>query len=264
MRTIAQPSAPVKSLQREVIKILGEFCPVHESATGYREGVSILDNARAHCKNPYLLKMDFSNFFPSLPEREVLSHLMEHCDLIEKDDVKFVASIIFRKSATSRFELSIGAPSSPFISNTFMYNFDCQIYKIMKEMGISYTRYADDMSFSTSTKDLLFKIPEVVSGQILCPQYNILSINEKKTVFSSKKHNRHVTGLVLTNEGGVSIGRDRKREIRTLAYLYSIGQLDVEKTNYLRGLLAHAKHIESNIWDTVKRKYGLTDEFFKQ
>jgi hypothetical protein len=264
MRTIAQPSAPVKSLQREVVKILSEFCPVHQSATGYREGVSIFDNAKAHCQNPYLLKMDFTNFFPSLPAHEVLENLRAHCDLITPDELKLIVSTLFRRVGRSGYELSIGAPSSPFISNTFMYNFDERVSKLASEKGIVYTRYADDLAFSTGVKNILFELPKIISQQLLVEQYSPLSINNGKTVFSSKKHNRHVTGLVLSNDGTVSLGRVRKREIRTLAYLYTQGQLDLEKENYFRGLLAHAKYIEPSLWDKLKRKYGLTEEFFKQ
>ncbi|WP_305966865.1 retron St85 family RNA-directed DNA polymerase [Marinobacter salsuginis] len=265
VRTIAQPSAPVKSLQREAVRILEDYAPVHQSATAYRTGVSILDNAAVHSKNAFLLKMDFSDFFPSIHALNVIQHLRQYCGFISDDDVIYLLSLIFRRRRSSdRFELSIGAPSSPFISNTFMYSFDCALSKILADKNIAYTRYADDLSFSTTEKDALFSVPDIVKKQLDCNQYNVLKINHKKTIFSSKKHNRHVTGLVLSNDGRVTIGRDRKREIKTLVFLFTKGELDFEKKNYLKGLLAHAKHIEPLFWSKIKRKYGLSENFFKQ
>ena len=66
IRTIAHPSKELKYIQRILFKVLRKLLPVHQSAMAYKKGVGIKDNAAAHVRNSYLLKMDFNNFFPSI------------------------------------------------------------------------------------------------------------------------------------------------------------------------------------------------------
>ena len=66
MRTIAQPAREVKRLQYWVLANCLADVPVHEAATAYREGLNTRSNAEVHVRNPYLLKLDFRNFFPFL------------------------------------------------------------------------------------------------------------------------------------------------------------------------------------------------------
>ena len=96
--------------------------------------------------------------------------------------------------------LSIGAPSSPLISNFIMYSFDEELVTICLNKKIMYTRYADDITFSTRIKNNLFELPEIISN-LLKEIRKGVEINSKKTIFTSKAHNRHVTGVTLTNSG---------------------------------------------------------------
>ncbi|SFE88813.1 Retron-type reverse transcriptase [Marinobacter sp. DSM 26671] len=263
-RVIAQPSAPVKALQRELVSILEDYILVHECAMAYREGVSIFDNASKHKDNDYLLKMDFKDFFPSIDPATVLGLIMSQCPVAEKSDTLYLLSILCRKPRGSdRFIVSIGAPSSPFISNAYMYVFDDILSKLLVDKGISYTRYADDLTFSTRKKGALFEVPALVKKVLVDSGYRTIRVNEEKTVFSSKKHNRHVTGLVLTNDGRVSLGRSKKREIRTLIFKYLHGELSKPEVESLKGLASHARHIEPEFWERLKSKYGIDDSFFK-
>ncbi|MCQ4912852.1 reverse transcriptase domain-containing protein, partial [Phocaeicola vulgatus] len=58
--------------------------------------------------------------------------------------------------------LSVGAPSSPEISNFCLYNFDKILFEICESQNIKYTRYADDLTFSTNTKDTLFTLIPII------------------------------------------------------------------------------------------------------
>jgi len=263
-RIIAQPAPPVKALQRTIVEILKPYMPMHISATAYRDGVSIVDNASYHKNNSYILKMDFKNFFPSVDVGVVLAQIKENCPLFEEPDMFYLLSILFRSIREEyRYELSIGAPSSPFISNTYMYKFDEMISGRASERGVVYTRYADDLTFSTNEKGLLFDFPNIVLEVLEKGGYETIKINAEKTVFSSKKHNRHVTGLVLTNERKVSIGRDRKREIRTLIFKHLRGELSKSESRSLKGLVSFARQVEPDFWLRLQKKYGLKDDFFK-
>jgi hypothetical protein len=83
-----------------------------------------------------------------------------------------------------------------------------------------------------------------------------LTINDSKTIFSSKAHNRHVTGITISNANKLSLGRDKKRLISSLIHKYKIGVLESEKIEPLRGMLSHAKHIEPLFLVRLKKKYG--------
>lgn len=112
------------------------------------------------------------------------------------------------------------------------------------------------MTFSTRNKDTLFIFPELVSNIIKSLFGNRISINRSKTVYSSKAHNRHVTGVTLTNEGRLSLGRDRKRYIKHLVFEFREKRLDIDTFNHLKGLIAFAKYIEPDFIIRLEKKYS--------
>lgn len=88
-----------------------------------------------------------------------------------------------------------------------MKKFDQLLSEICAKAGITYTRYADDMTFSTQRENVLFMLKEQIATLLAQSGYENITINESKTVFSSKAHNRHVTGVTLTNDNQLSVGR---------------------------------------------------------
>lgn len=256
-REIAHPSKELKFIQRILCNILESKLPVHERAFAYRKDVSIRDNANQHLYNPYLLKIDLKNFFPSITPELFLKELNYHGLDIVLEDFSILSNIFFRrKYRKSTLTLSIGAPSSPMISNFIMYSFDKIIHDKCNSLGIVYTRYADDMTFSTAKKNVLFSVPELVQNLLLERYSNNLSINGDKTVFSSRAHNRHVTGITLSNNNVLSIGRGKKRNILAGIHHFIYGKLDDEDIARLRGKIAFSIFIEPKFRDQIERKYG--------
>jgi len=258
LRTIAHPSKELKFIQRIIVSSLSQTLPVHAHAYAYKKGVSIKENAQMHLSTKYLLKMDFSNFFPSITPRLFFSKLRQANIDFDEDNKLILENFLFFKSKrNSNLRLSIGAPSSPLISNFVMYFWDVEIENICANKGITYTRYADDLTFSTNNKNVLFEIPELL--QSILPKYSLgeLRINHAKTVFSSKKHNRHVTGITLSNNNKLSLGRERKRAISAMIHHFINNKLDADKTSQLIGLLAFANYIESEFYHRMVEKYGM-------
>ncbi|MEX3773041.1 retron St85 family RNA-directed DNA polymerase [Pseudomonas sp. MYb118] len=257
VRTIAQPTEVLKVMQRMVLDSYLKGLPVHDCATAYRDGISIKENATEHLNSKYLLKMDFSDFFPSISPSDLISHLERHRGSVVREDAYAVKKIFFWTiKKDPLLKLSIGAPSSPFISNTLMYEFDCKISDECTHLGVRYTRYADDLTFTTNTRGALFGLPDIVNKVCTEIAYPKLKINPEKTIFSSKGNNRHITGLVLTNDNKISLGRERKRYFRSLIHKYSLGELSSEDTYALKGRLAFAKHVEPTFYNSVIQKYG--------
>lgn len=256
-RLIAQPTAEVKILQRWVMTHFFESLPIHGAAIAYRKGLNIKDHARIHAENRYLLKMDFKDFFPSIYASDFIYHAKKYLDLSEQD-LKGLTYILFRHDRDSdQLILSIGAPSSPAVSNTLLYDFDTRVSEFCDSKDVVYSRYADDLAFSTSAPKVLDEVHKFIEKLCNSMDSPRLKINQEKTVFTSKKRKRQLTGLVLTNEGKVSLGRNKKREIRAMAHQYSQGKLGVEEVNKLRGLLAYAYSIDPEYLDTIADMIGL-------
>jgi RNA-directed DNA polymerase len=257
-RIIAHPAQKLKAYQRQLVQHLETILPVHPTAFAYRRGVGIKDNARYHSNGRYLLKMDFQNFFHSITPGLLLKILKNNDIAFTKNDERVLCRLLFwRPSKTSggKLVLSIGAPSSPLISNFIMFLFDEEVNATCKKRGIKYTRYADDLTFSTNVKHSLFEIPALVKLQLKESLDSHTSINEAKTVFSSKAHNRHITGVTLTNDGKISIGRSRKRYISSMIHKFDLGLLPKEDISYLQGLLAFASDIEPDFICRMAKKY---------
>lgn len=261
-RLIAQPTAEVKVLQRWAVARYVNLLPVHKSATAYRSGASIREHAAVHARNFYLLKLDFQNFFPSIRGEHFLKHLKSNLEISDAD-ASFLVKLLFRYDRLNKdYVLSIGAPSSPVVSNTIMHEFDSRLDNYCADHDIVYSRYADDLALSTNKPKQLDEAYHFVKQLCRDLEYPKLSLNDEKTVFTSKKFRRQLTGLILTNEGKPSLGREKKRLIRSMAHRYSNGNLALDQVAHLRGLLAFAHSIEPLFVQTITKMIG--DQAYQQ
>jgi RNA-directed DNA polymerase len=253
-RTVYQPSAALKYLQRWIIRHVTCDLPIHEAATAYSEKSSILQNAQAHVKNNFLIRLDFHNFFPSISRSDLTEFFQIHRDrlnFVETDeDVEFIIAIVTRNG-----RLTIGSPSSPSLSNQIMYNFDTLLWNWCITRKIIYTRYADDIYLSTNRPDLLRKAHQHVKIILQSLDFPKLTLNEEKTLETSRKHRRLVTGISLTSDQKISLGREKKRKLRALVHKFENDDLDANQTKYLSGFLAFAKSIEPEFVKRLENKY---------
>lgn len=205
-REIAQPRSEVKYLQRLVVDLEMNHLHIHPASTAYRQGYSIVDHARPHAEGRYLLKMDFKDFFPSIGIGAIAHRLCAETDYSEVE--RWILGRILTKfdSGSGRFHLAIGAPSSPLVSNFVLHEFDAAISEFCSGIGVRYTRYADDLAFSTMERDVLRGVEGQVKRELSRLSYLGLTVNEEKTVHVSKRHRRSLVGLTLTNEGEASVG----------------------------------------------------------
>ena len=256
LRLVEQPARELKDLQYMLMEVLLQNFPVHDAAKAYRPGTSIRNNAEVHARSSAILKMDFVDFFHSVKARDFHSHCATLGVKLSSEDKIFCQQVLFRRGKDGQLRLSIGAPSSPMISNTIVFEMDRLIAELCQRDGVSYSRYADDLTFSgNDTKALLSlrtQIPKLLAGL----SYPKLYLNNEKTVLVSKKHRRSVTGIILTNDGSVSIGRDKKRKIRAAVHSYLQGKLQGDEVGILRGQLAYCKSVEPSYIARLERKYG--------
>jgi RNA-directed DNA polymerase len=253
-RVIHHPAKQLKAVQRWLLDNVIDKWPVHSAATAYRLGISIKANAEIHASSKYLLRMDFMNFYPSISDKDILSFLDSErpsntADWELKDKNLFV-NIVCRNSS-----LTIGAPTSPGISNAICIELDRRLAGVAQTNELIYTRYADDLSFSSRIAGPLANIPGEVAKVLQDLRFpSALTVNHEKTRHSSKRSRRRVTGLVLASDGIVSLGRKRKRWIRSLVFKYE--SLNAEEKSSLAGLLSFSKSIDPDFINSLVTKYG--------
>jgi RNA-directed DNA polymerase len=267
VRIIAQPAKETKFIQHWLISKIFSHLPVHECAAAYKTGSSIKANAAAHAQNQYISKFDFESFFGSIKASDLANHLSRHLGLnLSSTDIRSIVrlSCISPKDG-SGLCLSIGAPSSPVLSNSIMNEFDEKIFYWCSMRGVTYTRYADDLTFSANKKEVCLEIEPVIQEIIRTLPYPRLRINQKKTIHLSKKNQRRITGIIINNEGNISIGRERKRMISALIHQFSLGILPKEKIYNLQGLLGFSADIEPEFLSRMRNKYGskIIDDIFE-
>ncbi|NVI83037.1 retron St85 family RNA-directed DNA polymerase [Janthinobacterium sp. BJB401] len=254
-REVSQPSAEVKLLQRWLmLNVLVKF-KVHDSAKAYKAGVGLLDNVSPHVNNRFLLKMDFENFFPSITSGDFFDFMVGKG--YDYEDIVVMVSILFKKDrADDSLRLAIGAPSSPLLSNILLYNFDVALDDYCQTLGVVYTRYADDLSFSTKNSGVLNGVEKALGGIIESSCSISLKVNRDKTIHSSKKNGRKITGLVIGSDNKVSIGLERKRLLRSQVYRFKKGFLDPEQVGSLKGYIAFLQSVEPEHVKRLINIYG--------
>jgi RNA-directed DNA polymerase len=255
-RQISQPAREVKSLQRVFSAMFLDALPVHPCATAYMTGKSTLQNALPHASNGPILKLDFKNFFPSIRARDWISYCEQNALLPDDQDRILTAHLLFqRRKGSSVLELAIGAPTSPRLSNILMYKFDEIVSNCVAKDHVTYTRYADDLTFSAPRTGHLLYVKRDVAKAIRAIGFPKLDINNEKTTEVTKKYHRTVTGLTLANDGRVTIGRDRKREIRAAVHHAVSGLMSNEDLRKLAGTLAYVNSVEPGFLGVLRAKY---------
>lgn len=254
-REISHPAKELKSLQRWLADKIFSKMPVHESVYSYQRGRGILDHAELHKKQNYLLRIDFKDYFPSITAKDVAKLLLKNRSRLPKSfsttDLRNICCIVCRNG-----RLTIGAPSSPVISNAVLYSFDKHWSKICGQREIIYSRYADDIYLSTNVPDVLAATYTEIRKNLDNEEWPKLTINRRKVVFTSRKHNRNVTGLTLTSDKRISIGHDKKRSLRSQVYKFAKDQLQDSEVSYLRGYLSYVKSVEPSFIAKLRKKYG--------
>lgn len=256
-RRLAQPAKEVKALQYWVIDNVLKGLPLHACSTAYSPGCSISNNAKLHKENSYLVKMDFKNFFPSLTDNDFL-YYARHSKKLQYSlvDIALLNSIMFwSPKRDNELELAIGAPSSPLLSNLLLYDFDVKVDDFCRLNSITYSRYADDLTFSTNRQNKQYMIVDFVTSLLDKIKSPSLIVNENKTVFASRGSHRRITGIVITNEGEISLGKERRKDIRAKAFLYQKFGANQEEAAKLQGLLAFAKDVEPGFVCKLLKKY---------
>jgi retron-type reverse transcriptase len=206
-RTITVPAKPLRRLQRRILSNGLDEIPLHAAAMGFRKGRSIRDNAAQHVNKALVVNVDIRQFFPNTGYPLILraSRQLLGSDISPRA-ARLVAELCSYKGA-----LPTGAPTSPAIANIVLTPADGAIGKVAEQRGISYTRYADDLTFSG--EDGVLKILPFVRDVLEQLGYQI---DAKKTNIYRRGRRQLVTGLVVNEQPNMP--RRQRRELRAAVH----------------------------------------------
>ena len=200
-RHLLIPNARLLACQKQINRNFLSHFPVSTFATAYRKGGSALRNAEPHVGRKYLLKLDITDFFGSISFEQVLCSAFNTC-YVSKQVGYLLTSLCCKNDV-----LPQGSPTSPALSNIVMRRFDDQIGLWCSQRQITYTRYCDDMTFSSDRP--LYGAYQKVKKMLFEMGFEL---NESKTHFISNADRQTVTGLVVNEK--TSIPNDYKRALR--------------------------------------------------
>lgn len=236
----------LKILERKLNKIYNEnYCKnrFDNIAQAFRKKKSFITNASLHRNKKYVINIDLKDFFDSF-------HFGRVKGFFEKDKLFLLpeeVSIVIAQLTCYNGKLPQGAPTSPVITNFICRILDKRIVKLSNKYRLSYTRYADDLTFSTND----FKIEENYETFLEELRKMIknfgFEINEEKTSFRSNRCRQTVTGLVVNKK--VNCKREYYKKTKAMAHaLYKTGEfyIDGQKgtINQLEGRFSFINQID--------------------
>jgi len=141
-RIIEAPEERLKSMQRWILdEIINLFSP-SDCATGFRKGMSIVDNAKKHIGKELVINFDIKDFFPSIKYADILRLF------VYMGYKKDVAHLLTKLCTNASNVLPQGSPASPAISNLILLKVDKRLARLAETIECDYSRYADDITFS--------------------------------------------------------------------------------------------------------------------
>lgn len=250
-RVILAPKRELKALQRKVLSGILANVPAAPSAHGFVPGRSILTNARPHAGRQVVLKLDLKDFFPSVTFPRVrglfialgysfslASTLALLCteydrEAFDRDGTRYYISIGPR-------HLVQGAPTSPALANLVTWRLDRRLGGLATKRGFTYTRYADDLTFSGDDLEAVHGVRSLAQRIVAEERF---AVNPAKTRIARRAARQIVTGLVVNER--VATPRELRRRLRAILHNARNGDLAAQNRAgrshfraYLQGLIA--------------------------
>jgi len=234
-RTIQSPAGKLAKIQRDLAAILSTAYGSRVSVHGFAKKRGIRTNANAHRNAVQIFTCDIQDFFPSIHFGRVRGLFSAKPYGYSKDVAQLLARICCHKGS-----LPQGAPTSPILSNMICGKLDSDLKHLARQHGCCYTRYADDLSFSTQQNNFPKALVDkdatgaVIPGGVLAALLNNahFSINPLKTRLMASGGRREVTGVVIGSKG-LNIRRSMIRQIRCMLHAWENNGIDLAAQEFL-------------------------------
>lgn len=229
-RTIKAPIDALKLVQGRLSELLQDCVDEINKeknrkdriAHGFKRKRSIITNARRHRHRRYLFNLDIEDFFPSINFGRVRGFFMKDQNFqLDKSVATVIAQIACHANS-----LPQGSPCSPVISNLIAHPMDVTLVALASAAGCTYSRYADDLSFSTNKKEFP---PQIAAPLDTDPhrwlpgkelrrliEHGGFEINESKTHMQYRTSRQEVTGLVVNKK--INVRTEYRRNARAMVH----------------------------------------------
>ena len=253
-RIIHAPVKGLKEIQKALNLILQVVHKPNKNATGFVPNKSIVDNSSVHVEKNYVFNIDLKDFFPSVDASRVWGRLLiKPFNLGNSDERKKIANMIKTLCTTKleverkvdgnwkkekRFVLPQGAPTSPTITNAICDRLDRRLSGLSRRFNLKYTRYADDITFSSyhnsyknknGEKEPIYSAGSSFRNELLriITDQNFY-IKESKIRLQKRAYRQEVTGLSVNEK--VNVSRKYIKDLRqTLHFWEKYGKKNAEE-----------------------------------
>jgi hypothetical protein len=251
-RTIHAPVKGLKSILRSLNFVLQCVYEPHEAATGFVLDKSIVDNAKKHVGHHYVLNMDLKDFFHTFDRNRVkMGFMYDPFNLNgEREPLAFLLASLcthpLEIDGEVKTVLPQGSPTSPTLTNILCKKLDRRLTGLANRFGVTYTRYADDITFSSPHNQELKRIIE---------EDQKLLINPKKTRLQKAGYRQEATGLIVNDK--VNVRRRYVKQIRMWLYYWEKYGYEKAEQIFKRDYIAdkgHVKNINANLVNVLDGK----------
>lgn len=225
-RLISAPMPRLKKAQHWILTNILEKLQLHAAAHGFRHNHSIVSNAQPHVGADVIINFDLKDFFPSISYQRVKGLFQSFgyseaaatifallCTEPEIEEVEIDGKTYF--VALTHRHLPQGSPASPAITNLLCRRLDNRLTNMAEALGFTYTRYADDLTFS-AVGDSLRHICNVLRRTESIVAHEGFVINPEKTRILRKNRQQEVTGVVVNQR--VNISKQELKRFRATLY----------------------------------------------
>ncbi|CAH8282897.1 reverse transcriptase (RNA-dependent DNA polymerase) [Mariniflexile fucanivorans] len=243
-RLIHAPTKGLKEFQKALNLILHCVYEPHYAATGFVPDKSIVDNSKPHVGKLYVYNIDLKDFFPSIDASRVWGRLLvTPFNLGTTNERRYIANMIkilcchylpaerFVDNVwvtEKRHVLPQGAATSPTLTNAICERLDIRLSGVAKRFGLTYTRYADDITFSSmhnsfpnkeGVAETIFKKGSTFDLELrkVIESQNF-HIKENKVRLQKKGYKQEVTGLVVNDK--INVPRSYIKDLRHWIYFW--------------------------------------------
>ncbi len=253
-RLISSPAISLKVTQRRLNQVLNTVYSAKEQVTGFVQNRSIVSNAEIHVRQNYVLNIDLKDFFPSINFGRVRGMFMANPYRLQPAVATILTNLICFEN-----QLPQGAPTSPTVSNMICAKMDSQLSWLAEKHKCLYTRYADDITFSTSRSHFpnalarriaggkRYKVGAVLQKSV---RDNGFEINPDKVRIQHTTERQEVTGLVTNTK--VNVPRSFVRQIRAMLHAW-------EKYGHFAAEREHIRRYDRNYHGPHKRVPSFRD-----
>lgn len=210
----------------------------------FQKGRSFITNAKIHRNKRFVINIDLENFFDCFHFGRVRGYFLKNSDF----GLPVEVATVIAQLTCYQGKLPQGSPCSPIITNLICGIFDIRLLKLAKKYRLNYTRYADDLTFSTN--DFKFLTVEATFFEEL--EKEIINagfkINKKKTRVQYRDSRQEVTGIIVNKK--LHVNRDYYKKTRAMAYqLYKTGEFFIDQEvqgtiNQLEGRFSFINQLE--------------------